>query len=101
MCRRTIQTVAIELGTIGKDKVQNQIEDMKEIAGIDQESYDILKQIIVDGHDGAHPHLPTLSPERSDILLALMKDIMYQLFVRKGKLNKAAELRKQQIEISK
>jgi hypothetical protein len=97
MCRRSIQSAAMELGTVGKDKVQKQIEEMKEMAHIDEDTYSVLKQIIIDGHDGAHPHLPQLSPSRSNILLELMKDVMYQLFVRKGKLAKAAELRKQQI----
>jgi DNA-directed RNA polymerase subunit RPC12/RpoP len=101
MCRRTIQSAANELGVKGNDKVQKQILEMKEMSNIDEETYNILKQIIVDGHDGAHPHLPTLSPSRADILLELIKDVMYQLFVRKGKLAKAAELRGQQIKSSK
>lgn len=101
MCRRTIQSVAIEFGSKGKDKVKEQIKEMKELVDIDDETYDILKQVIIDGHDGAHPHLPILSPERASTLLELMKDVMYQLFVRKGKVNKSAELRKQQIETSK
>lgn len=100
MCRRSIQSAASELGTKGNDKVLRQIQDMKEMAEIDDETYDILKQIIIDGHDGSHPHLPQLSAPRAEILLELIKDIMYQLFVRKGKLSKAAELRKIQIATS-
>ena len=102
MCRRSIQTAAAAMGTTGKDKVLQQINDMKEMSDIDDDTYNVLKQIIIDGHDGAHPHLPQLSAERADILLELIKDVMYQLFVRKGKLAKAAELRKSQIaEIKK
>ncbi len=101
MCRRTIQSAATELGIKGNDKVQKQIQEMKEMSDIDEETYDILKQIIVDGHDGAHPHLPIISLNRAAILLELIKDVMYQLFVRRGKLAKAAELRSQQINSSK
>lgn len=101
MCRRTIQSAATELGVKGNDRVQKQIQEMKEMSDIDEETYNILKQIIVDGHDGAHPHLPTISLNRAAILLELIKDVMYQLFVRKGKLAKAAELRGQQITSSK
>ncbi|MDG2313834.1 MAG: DUF4145 domain-containing protein [Flavobacteriaceae bacterium] len=97
MCRRTIQSSAAEIGAKGKSKVQNQLNEMKEMADIDEETFEILKQIIIDGHDGAHPDLPNLSQERAEILLELIKDVMYQLFVRKGKLKKAADLRKQQI----
>nr|WP_159075760.1 hypothetical protein [Muricauda brasiliensis] len=71
---------------------------MKEMADIDDETFDVLTQIIIDGHDGSHPHLPNLGPDRAEILLELIKDVMYQLFVRKGKLKKASELRKIQIQ---
>lgn len=98
MCRRTIQSSASQLGAKGKSKVQNQLKEMKEIADIDDETFDVLKQIIIDGHDGSHPHLPNLGPERAEILLELIKDVMYQIFVRKGKLKKASELRKKQIQ---
>lgn len=101
MCRRTIQSSASEIGAKGKDKVQKQIREMKEIAELDEETYDLIKQVILDGHDGAHPHLPTLSPERATVLLELIKDVMYQLFVRKGKLKEAKSLRKNQIQSSK
>jgi len=62
---------------------------------IDEEAFDQLKQIMLTGHDGAHPHLPKLSPERAGVLLELMKDVLYQLFVRQAKIREAAELRRQ------
>jgi hypothetical protein len=96
MTRRTIQSVATEMGAKGKDKVQRQIQDLKDIANIDDETFEIINHIILDGHDGSHPHLPSISPERSKILLELMNDIMYQLYVRKGKIKKATDLRKDQ-----
>lgn len=102
MCRRTIQSMAMLSGGTDSNKVQNQIKDMKSMSDdIDDETFEILQQIILDGHDGAHPHLPELSPDRAEILLELMKDVMYQLYVRKGKMNQAAALRKQKIEEEK
>jgi hypothetical protein len=97
MCRRTVQSMASELGAKGKDKVKMQIIELKEMNAIDEESFDLLLQIIIDGHDGAHPHLPNVSLERAQILLELMKDVLYQIFIRKAKLEKAAKLRNQQI----
>jgi len=98
MCRRTIQSAADNLGVKGKDKIQNQLNELKELAGIDDESYEILKQIIISGHDGTHPHLPKLSKERAIVLLELIKDVLYQFFVRKAKIQESVELRKKQIE---
>ncbi|PZO56099.1 MAG: hypothetical protein DCF15_09455 [Phormidesmis priestleyi] len=101
MCRRTIQSTATDLGATGKDKVKRQLYDLKEIAQIDDELFDVLNQIIVDGHDGAHPHLPPIDKERAEVLLLLMEDVMHQLYVRKGQLQKAEILRQQAIKAKK
>ena len=101
MCRRTVQSVAADLGAKGKDKVLVQLQDLKEMAEIDDETYDLLKQIIVEGHDGSHPHLPALTGSRAAILLELIKDVLYQLYVRKGKLQQAMKLRAEAIDAKK
>lgn len=101
MCRRTIQSACTELGAEGKDKVQRQIDDLRSITDIDDETFDIVRSIVLAGHDGAHPHLPSLSEERGEVLLELMKDVMHQLFVRKAKLEEAAAHRREAIEAKK
>lgn len=93
MSRRTVQSVSTDLGAKGSDKVLNQLQDLKEMAQIDDATFEVLKQIIISGHDGAHPHLPKLSPERAGVLLELMKDVLYQLYIRKAKVQKAIALR--------
>lgn len=97
MCRRTIQSVSAALGATGGDKVLSQLKELKELAEINDETFAILRQIIIDGHDGAHPHLPKLNEARAAVLLELMKDVLYQLFVRPAKLKEAAVLRKSAI----
>jgi len=101
MCRRTVQTASANLGAEGKDKVLKQIEDLKSMAGVDDETFEVLKAIVLAGHDGAHPHLPALSPERAEVLLELMKDAMYQLFVRRAKIQEAADKRQKAIATKK
>lgn len=97
MCRRTIQSASAELGAEGTSKVLHQIEDLKAMAEIDDDTFQVLKTIVIAGHDGTHPHLPALSPERAEVLLELMKDVLYQLFVRKKKIQEAQEKRKEDI----
>jgi hypothetical protein len=98
MCRRTVQTACQELGAAGSDKVLAQLRDLHEMAQVDQETFDLLKTVIISGHDGAHPHLPSLSPARAEILRELMKDVLYQLFVRRQKIQEAAERRREAVE---
>lgn len=101
MCRRCVQSAAADLGAKGKDKVLAQIQDLKDMAEIDEETYELLKQIIVEGHDGAHPHLPSVDAQRATVLLELVKDVMYQLYVRRGKLQEAMALRSEAIQAKK
>jgi hypothetical protein len=101
MCRRTLQSGCSAIGAEGKDKVLRQIEDLRELTHIDDETFEVLKAIVIAGHDGAHPHLPALTPERAEILLELMKDVLYQLFVRKAKIQEAARARTTSIQQAK
>lgn len=97
MCRRTIQSACSDFGAKGKDKVTRQIDELKEDSGLEADDHEILRRIIIDGHDGAHPHLPKVCQARAAVLLGLMKDVLYQLYVRRGKLAEAARLRREAI----
>jgi len=93
MCRRTIQSAATNLGASGTTKVMSQVDSIREEAGIDDVTFAALKQIILDGHDGAHPHLPALTSQRARVLVEMMKDVLYQIYVRKAKVQHAMQLR--------
>jgi DNA-directed RNA polymerase subunit RPC12/RpoP len=97
MCRRCIQSVSSMLGADGSSKVQAQLQDLKSMGVTDDETFEQLHAVMLAGHDGAHPHLPSLSPARAAILLQLMKDILYQLFVRPAKIREASALRREAI----
>lgn len=97
MCRRCIQSVSESLGVAGTSKVQAQLEELKAMGVTDEDTFQQLHAIMLSGHDGAHPHLPALSPARAAVLLQLMKDVLYQLFVRPAKIREAGELRKEAI----
>jgi hypothetical protein len=95
MCRRCIQSVCESFGAEGTTRVQGQLKDLEEMAVADSDTFAQLYQIMLTGHDGAHPHLPPLSAARAAVLLQLMKDVLYQLYVRPAKIREASELRKQ------
>jgi Domain of unknown function (DUF4145) len=97
MCRRCIQSVSETLGAPGTTKVQAQLEELRNMGVTDEDTFKQLHAIMLAGHDGAHPHLPALSPARAAVLLQLMKDVLYQLFVRPAKIREAGDLRKEAI----
>ena len=100
MCRRTCQSAFTELGADGKSKVKKQLLDIKDVIGLDDDTYEIFEQIIISGHDGAHPNLPEVSSDRAATLLELIKDVLYQLFIRQAKVKEAVTLRKEDIKNS-
>ena len=95
MCRRCVQSVSESLGATGTTKVQAQLQELRAMGITDEETFEQLNAIMLSGHDGAHPHLPPLSPARAAILLQLMKDVLYQLFVRPARIREAGDLRKE------
>jgi len=101
MCRRSIQSICTDLGAEASTKVQSQIKEMIDMVGLDQEMIELATQIMLSGHDGAHPHLPEVDQERAKILLSLLQDLTYQLYTRPGKVKEAAKLRKSATEKSK
>ena len=98
MTRRTLQSAATHLGSEGSTKVQQQLDNLRQMGIVEGEDFEQLKVIMLAGHDGAHPHLPKLSAERSAVLLELIKDALYQLFVRKAKIEESARLRSEAVK---
>jgi hypothetical protein len=94
MSRRCIQSVSQTFGAEGTSKVQKQLKELEAMGIADSETFEQLHEIMLGGHDGAHPHLPSLSADRASALLHLMKDVLYQLYVRPAKIREASELRK-------
>ena len=94
MCRRCIQSVCESFGAEGSTKVQVQLKELQAMGVADEDTFAQLDQIMLTGHDGAHPHLPPLSQARAAVLMQLMKDVLYQLYVRPAKVREAGELRK-------
>lgn len=98
MCRRTIQSTCQYLGAGGSTKVEKQINELNELAGLDKEIFSSLREIMLGGHDGAHPQLPAVDLDRAAILLQLLKDVTYQLFTRPGLVIEAGAKRAEAIQ---
>ena len=98
MTRRTLQSAATHLGSEGSTKIQQQLETLRQMEIVKKEAFEQLKAIMLAGHDGAHPHLPKLSAARAAVVLELTKDALYQLFVRKAKIEESARLRSDAIK---
>lgn len=83
MCRRTIQSVCTDLGATGKEKVKKQIADLRDLGIVDDDNIAILEELVIHGGDAAHPHLPPVEEDRAIKILALLKDLLSELYITK------------------
>ena len=94
MCRRTAQTVSQDLGENGRLRIFEQARKAREMAEIDNETFSIVKKVLFSSDADPSPQWPELSASEAGVLLELVKDMLYEAYVRKGKLQQAMMVRK-------
>jgi len=94
MSRRTMQEVFTLLGESGKLRLFDELNDLREMAEVDSASFAVLKRVIFGSDADPAPSLPTLDDDQAGLLLEVMKDLLYQSYVRKGRLQQAMVIRR-------
>lgn len=94
MCRRTAQAVFHDLGENGRLRTFDQIAEAREMAEIDTETFAVVKKVLFGTDAEAYPSLPELGSDEASVLLEVVKDILYQAYVRRGKLQQATMVRR-------
>lgn len=92
MCRRAAISAYAALGEGGKLRAFEEVMVAQDIAGIDDEVFAPIKSVLFGS--GQHEDLPLLNRAQAGILLEIMKDMLYQCFVRHGKLTRALKVRR-------
>jgi len=94
MCRRTTQAMFQDLGENGRLRVFDQVNEAREMAEIDTDTFNVIKKVVF-GNDAEPPSsMPELGSYEAGVLLEVMKDILYQAYVRLGKLQQAMMVRR-------
>ena len=94
MCRRTAQSVFSEIGENGKLGLFDQLNDVRRMAEIDDRTFSVVKQVIFGNDTDPRPNLPTPDNYQAGVLLEVMKDLLYQAYVRRGRLQQAMMVRR-------
>jgi hypothetical protein len=94
MCRRTAQAVFADLGENGKLRVFDELNTTRDLAGLTTETYGKLKVLLFGTEADPRPNLPLLDNYDAGIVLEVMKDVLYEAYVRKSKLRKAILVRR-------
>jgi len=94
MCRCTAQSLFRERGERGKLELFDTLQEIRELAALDDVSFAVLRAVLFGSDSDPWPHQPVMSAERAGILLEVMRDLLYQTFVRGTRLRHAMTLRK-------
>ena len=94
MCRRTSQAVFSDLGEAGKIRLFDELNNARELAGIAPEPFNKLRTILFGAETDPHPNIPLLDSYEAGIVLEVVKDLLYEAYVRKGKLQQAMMVRR-------
>jgi hypothetical protein len=94
MCRRTAGVAFANLGHSTKLRLFDSLSDVREMAEIDEETFALVMRVIFAGHADPQLDLPLVNTYQAAVLLEVMKDFLYQAYVRKGRLQHAMKVRK-------
>jgi hypothetical protein len=94
MCRRTMQAVFADLGEPGKLRVFNELNDVRDMAEIDVSVFNAIKRVLFDTDADGAPSMPLLDDDQAGLLLEVVKDLLYESYVRKGRLQQAMVVRR-------
>ncbi len=94
MCRRTAQAVFDDLGENGKLGLYDQLNDVRRMAEIEDRTFAMVKQVIFGRDADPRPNLPEPGSYEAGVLLEVMKDLLYQAYVRRGRLQQAMMVRR-------
>jgi hypothetical protein len=94
MCRRVAQAVFADLGEAGKLQVYDQLNEVREMAEVDVDTFTDIKTILF-SRDGDSPTpMPQPDTYQAGVLLEVMKDMLYQVYIRKGRMQQAMMVRR-------
>lgn len=94
MCRRTAQAAFAELGAAGKLRLFDELNHLRQLAELTPDTFLKLKSILFGSETDPKPDLPVLDSYEAGIVLEVVKDLLYEAFVRKGKLQQAMSVRR-------
>ncbi len=94
MCRRTAQSLFRELGERGKLEMFDTLQETRQLAALDDHIFGTLRAVLFGSDGDPWPHQPQLDAESAGVLLEVMRDLLYQTFVRKARLLQAMTFRK-------
>jgi hypothetical protein len=94
MCRRAMQAMFADLGEAGKLRMFDELNAVRELANLEPEIFNKVKGVLFGGELDARAAPPLIDGYEAGIMLEAVKDLLYEAYVRKGKLQQAIMVRR-------
>ncbi len=94
MCRRVAQFVFADLGEDGKLMLYDELGNIRRLAELDDEVFAVVRRVLFESDAAGRAGLPVIDAFQAGVLLEVLKDLMYQAYVRRGRLQRAMMVRR-------
>jgi len=94
MCRRAAQAMFADLGEAGRLRLFDELNATRDLADIAPEMFAKIKAVLFGAELDARGSVPLLDGYEAGIMLEVAKDLIYEAYVRKGKLQQAIMVRR-------
>ena len=93
MCRRTAQAIFADLGEAGKLRLFDELNGLRDLTDIAPDLFTRMRTVLFGAELDVRASLPLLDGYQAGIMLEVMKDLLYEAYVRKGRLQQAIMVR--------
>jgi hypothetical protein len=93
MCRATTQAILEDLGERSRLRIFDQVAEVRALAEIDDATFNAIRRVLFEGEATRGQAVAPLTRVQAAVLLETMKDLLYQTYVRRAKLQQALRLR--------
>jgi hypothetical protein len=94
MCRRVAQCVFADLGEDGKLALYGELANIRQFAELDDVSFAGVRKILFAPDAPGRAAMPVIDAFQAGVLLEVVKDLLYQAYVRRGRLQQAMMVRR-------
>jgi hypothetical protein len=98
MCRRAAQCVFADLGEDGKLMLYDELGNIRRLVELDDEVFAVVRRVLFESDAAGRASLPPVDAYQAGVLLEVLKDLLYQAYVRRGRLQRAMMVRRYFVE---
>jgi hypothetical protein len=92
MCKQTIDAVIKDLGEGGKLKVFNHLEELRDVFNVEPHIFATIGEVLFDNKRSL-AGTNVFGRNEAAVLLEALKDLLYQFYIRKARLQRAVSMR--------